>query len=45
MTAMGEITISRSAQVGLALGVVAAIAALIVAQLPELERYPRIPSM
>jgi hypothetical protein len=42
---MHEITISRSAQVGLVLTLLAALTAIVVAQLPEIERYLRIRSM
>jgi hypothetical protein len=42
---MHEITISRSAQVGLLLAVLAGAAAIVAAQLPEIERYLRIRSM
>jgi hypothetical protein len=42
---MHDITISRSAQVGLLLSVLAAIAAITAAQMPELQRYLRIRSM
>jgi uncharacterized protein DUF6893 len=42
---MHEITISRSAQVGLVLTLLAGLAAIVVAQLPEIERYLRIRSM
>jgi hypothetical protein len=42
---MRDITISRSAQVGLLLAMLAAVAAITTAQLPELERYLRIRSM
>jgi hypothetical protein len=42
---MHEITISRSAQVGLLLALVAGLAAVAIAQLPELQRYMRIRSM
>jgi len=42
---MRDITISRPAQVGLLLAVLAAVAAITAAQLPELERYLRIRSM
>jgi len=39
---MSDITISRPAQVGLLLVLVAAIAALTAAQLPEIKRYLKI---
>jgi hypothetical protein len=42
---MSEITISRSAQVALLLGVVGAIGALVATQLPEIQRYIKIRSM
>lgn len=42
---MSDITISRPAQVGLLLAVVAAIGALIATQLPEIQRYLKIRSM
>jgi hypothetical protein len=42
---MHEITISRPAQVGLVLTLLAALTAVVVAQLPEIERYLRIRSM
>lgn len=40
-----DITISRPAQVGLLLVIVAAIAALVATQLPEIQRYLKIRSM
>jgi hypothetical protein len=42
---MSDITITRSAQTGLLLAVLAAIGALTAAQLPELQRYLKIRSM
>jgi hypothetical protein len=42
---MSDITISRSAQVALLLGLVGAIGALVAAQLPEIQRYLKIRSM
>ncbi len=42
---MSDITIGRSAQVGLLLAIVAAIAALVATQLPEIQRYLKIRSM
>lgn len=40
-----DITISRPAQVGLLLAIVGAITALVVTQLPEIQRYLKIRSM
>jgi hypothetical protein len=45
MTIMHDITISRSVQLGLLLAILAGVAAITAAQLPELERYLRIRSM
>lgn len=42
---MRDITITRSAQLALLLGAVAAAAAVTAAQLPEIQRYLRIRSM
>ena len=42
---MSEITISRTAQVGLLLAVLAAIGAVVAAQVPEIQRYLKIRSM
>ncbi len=42
---MSDITINRPAQVGLLVAVFAAIAAVILKQLPEIQRYLRIESM
>jgi hypothetical protein len=42
---MSDITISRSAQLGLLLAILAAIGAITAAQLPELQRYMKIRSM
>ena len=42
---MHEISIGRPAQGAILLGVLAAVGALIAAQLPELQRYMRIRSM
>ncbi len=42
---MSDITISRSAQAALLLAVLGAIGALVVAQLPEIQRYLKIRSM
>lgn len=42
---MSDITIGRPAQIVLLLGLVGAIAALVAAQLPEIQRYLRIRSM
>jgi hypothetical protein len=45
MSLMHDITLSRSAQIGLLLSILGAIAAVTAAQLPELQRYLRIRSM
>jgi hypothetical protein len=42
---MSDITITRPAQAGLLLAALAAIAAIVAAQLPELQRYLKIRSM
>ena len=42
---MSDITISRSAQMALLLGLLGAIAALVSRQLPEIQRYLKIRSM
>jgi hypothetical protein len=42
---MSDITISRPVQIGALLAILGAIAALTVAQLPELQRYLKIRSM
>jgi hypothetical protein len=42
---MNEITISRSTQAVLLLALVGAIAALVAAQVPEIQRYLKIRSM
>jgi hypothetical protein len=42
---MSDITITRPVQAGLLLAILAAIAALVAAQLPELQRYLKIRSM
>jgi hypothetical protein len=42
---MSDITITRPMQVGLLLAILAAIGALTVPQLPELQRYLKIRSM
>jgi hypothetical protein len=42
---MSDITITRSAQAGLLLAALVAIAAIVAAQLPELQRYLKIRSM
>lgn len=42
---MSDITINRPVQVGLLAAVLAAVAAAILKQLPEIQRYLRIESM
>ena len=42
---MSDITITRPVQVGLLLSILAAIGAIALAQLPELQRYLKIRSM
>ncbi|HEY2768901.1 MAG TPA: hypothetical protein VGI76_11640 [Solirubrobacteraceae bacterium] len=42
---MSDITITRPAQAGMLLAIIAAVAAAAVAQLPELRRYLKIRSM
>jgi hypothetical protein len=42
---MSDITIHRSTQLALLLGILAALGAAVAAQLPELQRYLKIRSM
>jgi hypothetical protein len=42
---MSDITISRPAQIGLALAIVGAIGSIAAKQLPEIQRYLKIRSM